>query len=211
MITVHHLDYSRSTRVLWLLEELGLDYDLVRYRRGPGGPAPDGLKRIHPLGKSPVIADGDLVLAESSAILRYLDRRYGGSLFTPADEARRALHDEWIDYVEGSLALPVLVTLIGGSELPERIMSNMAAALEKDWRHIADAVTPGPYLMGDQLTLADMQMSYLVAIANRAGMLDGHAPVANYLETLLGSPALQRALARGGPMTPAAESSLGQA
>lgn len=202
MITLHHLDYSRSTRVLWLLEELGLEYELVRYRREPGEPAPDELKRIHPLGKSPVIVDGDLVLAESSAILRYLDRRYGASRLTPADEAGRALHDEWIDYVEGSLALPVLVTLIGGTELPERISLSMATALTKDWRYIANAVTPGPYLMGEQLTLADMQMSYLVAIANRAGMLAGHEAVEDYLEVLLSSPALQRALARGGPMTP---------
>lgn len=202
MITLHHLDYSRSTRVLWLLEELGLDYNLVRYRRNPGGPAPDELKRIHPLGKSPVIVDGELVLAESSAILRYLDRHYGASRFTPADEAGRALHDEWIDYVEGSLALPVLVTLIGGSDLPKRISSSMTAALTKDWRHIANAVTPGPYLMGDQLTLADMQMSYIVAMAYRAGMMDGYEAVANYLATLLRSPALQRAVARGGAMTP---------
>lgn len=201
MITLHHLHYSRSTRVLWLLEQLGLEYELVRYRREPGGPAPDELKRIHPLGKSPVIVDGDLVLAESSAILRYLDRRYGGSRFTPADEVGRALHDEWIDYVEGSLALPVLVTLIGGTELPQRISSSMSAALAKDWRHISHTLTPGPYLMGNQLTLADMQMSYLVAIARSAGMLARHEPITNYLDTLLSLPALQRALAQGGPMT----------
>jgi glutathione S-transferase len=201
MVTVHHLDFSRSTRVLWLLEELGLEYDLVRYHRDVGGPAPADLKAVHPLGKSPVLVDGGLVLAESSAILRYIDRRYGDSRFTPAGEARRAVHDEWIDYVEGSLALPVLVTLIGGRDLPERIASKMSDALSGDWQHVANAVTPGPYLMGDQLTLADMQMSYLVAIAATAGMLDKYSPVERYLATLLACPALQRAIDKGGPMT----------
>lgn len=200
MITVHHLDYSRSTRVLWLLEEIGLAYQLVRYRRDVGGPAPAELNAIHPLGKSPVIADGNLVLVESSAILRYTDRRYGGSRFSPQDEGRHAVHDQWIDYVEGSLALPVLVTLVGGPDLPERTMRRMAGALPRDWQFIADAVTPGPYLMGEQLTLADMQMSYVVAIAAAAGMVTKYPAVESYLAHLLTRPALQRALEKGGPM-----------
>lgn len=201
MITVHHLDFSRSTRVLWLLEELGLGYELVRHRRDVGGPAPNELRQIHPLGKSPVIVDGDLMLAESSAILRYLDRCYGRSRFTPSDEAKRALHDEWIDYVEGSLAFPVLVTLIGGRDLPQRLASKMIAALPREWQHIASAVTPGPYLMGEQLTLADMQMSYVAAIAATGGMLQNQPAVERYLATLMKHPALQRALDKGGPMT----------
>lgn len=201
MIIVHHLDYSRSTRVLWLLEELGLEYDLVRYRRNVGGPAPVDLKNIHPLGKSPVIVDGDLVLAESSAILRYIDRQYGNLRFTPTEEIARAVHDEWIDYVEGSLALPVLTTLVGGDQLPPEIAAKMTGGLPRDWQHVGDAVTPGPYLFGDQLTLADMQMSYIGAIAAASGMLDTHPAVKNYLANLLKLPALQRALLKGGPMT----------
>lgn len=201
MITVHHLDFSRSTRVLWLLEELGLDYELVRYHRNVGGPAPTSLKAVHPLGTSPVIVDGDLVLAESSAILRYIDREYGGARFTPADRARRAVHDEWIDYVEGSLAVPVIFALVGGSDLPERTAARMEATLAKNWRHVAEALTPGPYLMGEQLTLADMQMSYIAAIAAAAGMLGPYPKAAAYLNRLLSLPALQRAIERGGPMT----------
>lgn len=201
MITVHHLDFSRSTRVLWLLEELGFEYELVRYHRNVGGPAPAELKAIHALGTSPVIVDGDLVLAESSAILRYIDREYGGSRFSPSQPAQRAVHDEWIDYVEGSLALPVLVTLIGGRDLPERLAAKLATSLAKDWRHVADAVTPGPYLMGDHLTLADMQMSYIAALAAAAGMLRPYPEVERYFRALMAAPALKRAIDRGGPMT----------
>lgn len=201
MIIVHHLDFSRSTRVLWLLEELGVEYELVRYHREVGGPAPDSLKAVHPLGTSPVIVDNDLVLAESSAILRYLDREYGEARFTPADRARRAVHDEWIDYVEGSLALPVIFSLIGGDDLPEPTATRMRAMLAKNWRHVADALTRGPYLMGDELTLADMQMSYIAAIAAAAGMLGPYPQAAAYLDRLLSLPALRRAIERGGPMT----------
>lgn len=201
MIIVHHLDFSRSTRVLWLLEELGLAYELVRYRRNVGGPAPVDLKEIHPLGKSPVIVDGDLVLAESSAILRYIDRQYGEMRFTPSGDVDRAVHDEWIDYVEGSLALPVLTTLVGGSQLPADIAAKMTGGLPRDWQHVADAVKPGPFLFGDQLTLADMQMSYIGAIADASGMLEKHPAVKKYLANLLELPALQRALTKGGPMT----------
>ena len=201
MITVHHLDFSRSTRVLWLLEELGLEYDLRRYHREVGGPAPADLKTFHPLGTSPVIVDGDLALAESSAILRYIDRQYGGSRFTPADSIRRAKHDEWIDYVEGSFAMPVLVTLVGGGDLPHRMATRIAAMLSRDLQHVSGAVTPGPYLMGDELTLADMQMSYILAIANAAGLLASSPDVAAYLKRLMTLPGLQRAIQRGGPMT----------
>lgn len=201
MITVHHLDFSRSTRVLWLLEEMGLEYELVRYHREVGGPAPASLSEIHPLGTSPVIVDGDLVLAESSAILRYLDREYGGARFTPVHHARRAVHDEWIDYVESSLALPVIVALIGGRDLSEPTATRMKATLARNWRHVADTVSRGPFFMGDELTLADMQMSYIAAIADAAGMLGPYPEAAAYLERLLALPALKRAIERGGPMT----------
>ncbi len=201
MITLHHLDFSRSTRVLWLLEELGLEYDLRRYHRKVGGPAPAELKTIHPLGTSPVIVDGDLVLAESSAILRYIDRHYGGSRFTPGDPARRALHDEWIDYVEGSFAMPVVVKLMGGRDLPDQLAERMAALLAKNLEHVSAAVTPGPYLMGAELTLADMQMSYSLAVTQAAGLLRPYPALTEYLDRLFALPALQRAIQRGGPMT----------
>ena len=126
MLTVHHPDYSRSTRVLRLLEELELKYVLVSYSRPVGGPAPEMLKVAHPLGKSPVLVDDNFALAESSAILRYLDRRYGEERFTPNEPKHRARHDEWLDYVEGSLALPLFVPLVGGPGLPKGMRTSLA-------------------------------------------------------------------------------------
>ena len=200
MLTVHHLDYSRSTRVIWLLEELELPYRLVRYKRAVGGPAPDALKAIHPLGKSPVIEDDGLVLAESSAILRYLDARYGGSRFTPPDAREHARHDEWLDYVEGSLALPLFVPLAANHALPDHMQKSFAAQLDKAWAFIEDALEGHDFLTGAHLTLADMQMSYVVAVASATGALRHHPALEAYLGRLTARPALARAIEAGGPM-----------
>ncbi|MDB5966838.1 MAG: hypothetical protein JWQ72_3338 [Polaromonas sp.] len=202
MITVHHLDYSRSTRVLWLLEEAEIEYALVRYRRNAGGPAPAELSLIHPLGKSPAIVDGSLVLAESSAILRYIDRNYAGHRFSPAGPHDAARHDEWIDFVEGSAALPVLMLLMGGKELPGPLEKFARAELSKLFGHVSSTLAQNPYLMGHQLTLADIQMSYILAISGAAGLMEDHAVLDGYLGRLHARPALVRAIARGGPMTP---------
>ena len=201
MLTVHHLDYSRSTRVLWLLEELGLAYEVKRYRREVGGPAPVELARVHPLGKSPVLVDDELVLAESSAILRYVDMRYGGSRFTPKDPAERARHDEWLDYVEGSLALPLIVPLAGGDRLPAEFKATLATQLAGAWDYMEERLASRDFLMGSDLTLADMQMSYLLAVASATGRLSGHPSIDRYLDRLLARPALIRAIKAGGPMT----------
>ena len=201
MPTVHHLDYSRSTRVLWLLEELGTPYEVVRYRRAVGGPAPATLSLVHPLGKSPVLEEDGFVLAESSAILRYVDARYGGGRFTPDGAMERARHDEWLDYVEGSLALPLLVPLAAGAGLPERMRTSLAAQLDQAWEYISATVGDCGYLLGDRLTLADMQMSYVLAVASSTGALAGQPIVEGYLRRLLAHPALGRAIAAGGPMT----------
>lgn len=200
MLTVHHLDYSRSTRVLWLLEELGEPYELVRYRRPVGGPAPAALAEVHPLGKSPMLVDDGFVLAESSAILRYVDAVYGGGRFTPGEPRERARHDEWLDYVEGSLALPVFVPLVAGSGLPERMRTSLAAQLDRAWEHIAATVGADGFLLGDRVTLADMQMVYVTAVASATGMLAPQPAVEAYHQRLLAHPALQRAIEAGGPM-----------
>lgn len=200
MLTLHHLDYSRSTRVLWLLEELNVSYQLVRYPRAVGAIAPASLNLIHPLGKSPVIVDDGLTLAESSAILRYLDARYGSARFTPANVLARARHDEWLDYVEGSLALLLFVPLMVGSALPEPLREGFATQLNAAWTHVETTVAHQPYLMGDDLTLADVQMSYILAVASTKSALDARPALGCYLKRLLARPALQRALVAGGPM-----------
>ena len=204
MIQLHYLERSRAIRILWLLEELGTDFELIRYQRDANHRAPASLKTVHPLGKSPVIVDGDLVLAESSAILRYIDARYGANRFSPhADSDAAAIHDEWLDYVEGSAAFPIMLTLIGGmmGGLSEKMDAFVAPGLEATLRYIAAGVSKGPFLMGDQLTLADIQMFYLLQVADRVKLLADYPTLTAYLARLTDQPGLIRAMERVGELT----------
>jgi glutathione S-transferase len=206
MITLHHLNFSRSTRVLWLLEELGIDYDLVRYERTAGFRAPDTLKEAHPLGKAPVLQDDDLTLAESATILAYLAQRYGDGRFVPAaGTADAAIHDEWLQYGESSAGLPIMMTLLGGmlGGLPDHISRFTTPELKKAFDYIEGRITSGgPYLMGETFTIADIQLAYMIDVADSSGMLGGHPALGAYLATLKQRPALARALEIGGPMHP---------
>ncbi len=206
MITLHHLNFSRSTRVLWLLEELGIDYDLVRYERTPGFRAPETLKEAHPLGKAPVLQDDDLTLAESATILAYLAERYGnGRFMPPAGTADAAIHDEWLQYAESSAGLPIMMTLLGGmlGGLPDHITRFTQPELVKAFDHIeARLAAGGPYLMGETFTIADIQLAYLIDVAESSGMLGEHPGLSLYLVMLKSRPALVRALEIGGPMHP---------
>lgn len=205
MITLHHLEYSRSTRVLWLLEELGIPFEMVRYPRTAQFRAPPELKAIHPLGKSPVLVDGNLTIAESATILRYLESRYGTGRFTPAAGTdAHALHDEWLDYVESTAGMPVMMTLIGGmlGGLPEKIEGFIKPGVATTLDYIAAGIGDSPFLMGDRIMLADMQMTYTLDMARNADMLDGHPTILAYLDRLKAQPGLQKAIERGGPMAP---------
>ncbi|WBO21374.1 glutathione S-transferase family protein [Sphingomonas abietis] len=205
MITLHHLNFSRSTRILWLLEELGLDYELVTHARDRHSRAPDALKAIHPLGKAPILIDDALTLAESGTILRYLEQKYGDGRLVPAPgTADRAIHDEWLDFVESSAGLPIMLVLLGGMTggLPEGLSRFARPELRKTLDYIDAGVRDRPFLMGERLTLADIQMSYLLAAARHAGLLQDHPAILAYLERLEAQPAMVKALARGGPMTP---------
>jgi len=206
MITLHHLNFSRSTRALWLLEELGLEYELVEHKRDQNFRAPASLAAVHPLGKAPVIVDDGLVLAESGTILRYLEQKYGdGRLVPPPGTPDRAIHDEWFDFVESSAALPVMLTLIGAMTggLPEGLQGFTSPELTKTLGYIADRLKDRTYLMGDRLTLADIQMSYLLAALRRTGKLEAYPAIKAYLERLEDTPGLEKALEVGGPMAPA--------
>lgn len=206
MLTLHHLNYSRSIRVLWLLEELGIEYDLVKYARDANFRAPAELKAIHPLGKAPVIVDGDLTLAESAAILTYIDRRYGDGRFSPpVDTDAAAIHDEWLQYVESSAAFPIMMTVIGGmmGGLPEGLGKFTGPEVQKTLDYIASGIGDGPYLMGEALTLADIQMCYLLGTAESAGLLADQPVVAAYFERLKARPAFIAATEIGGPLSPA--------
>jgi glutathione S-transferase len=208
MITLHHLNFSRSTRILWLLEELGIDYDLKTYARDENFRAPASLRDVHPLGKAPILVDGDVVLAESGTILRYLEGKYGDGRLVPAPGTTdRAIHDEWLDFVESSAGLPIMMTLLGGKMggLPDGLAAFTAPELAKVLEYVADRVADRAYLMGPDLSLADIQMSYLLAALRRAGHLTAYPAVEAYLGRLEATPGLTKAVALGGPMTPPAQ------
>ena len=200
MLTVHHLANSRSQRILWMLEELGADYEVVRYERDPATMlAPPALRAIHPLGKSPVIDDGGVVVSESGAIVEYLAEQYDNLRPPGSAERRRASY--WVHFAEGSAMTPLLLKLylgrLGAAAAPllPRIDGQLAALLAYVEAELAD----GPYLAGGDLSTADIMMSYpLEAAATRAG-LDDFPGLAAYLARIHARPAYAAALERGGP------------
>lgn len=207
VITLHHLSYSRSSRILWLMEEFGLAYDLVRHERDAHFKAPPALRAVHPLGKAPVIRDGDLVLAESAVILSYVNVRYGGGRLAPSPGSdAHYVHEEWLHYAESTAAFPIMVMRIGAltGGLPDPLRAFVAPTLAATLDHIAGRLADRPFLMGESLTLADIQMCYLIEVAQRTRLLDGHPGLIDYLARLKARPAFVRAEAIGGPMMPAA-------
>jgi glutathione S-transferase len=164
--------------------------------------APPSLKDVHPLGKAPVIEDGNLTLAESAVILRYIDDTYGEGRFAPRPDTPDAvIHDEWLHYAESSAALPIMITLLGGMTggLPEGLKAFTQPELAKTLDYIEAGLTPGPFLMGESFTLADIQMSYLLLLAESTGLLNGHPALGEYLRRLEARPAFAKAVEVGGP------------
>jgi glutathione S-transferase len=216
MITLHHLNNSRSQRILWLLEELGLEYQIVRYQRDPQTLlAPPQLKRVHPLGKSPVITDGGETLAESGAIIEYLVDTYGkGRLRPPVGTPERRRYSYWLHYAEGSAMPPLLMKLVF-QRLPQGpvpvllrpLVRTISARAQQRFidpqlrTHIAyweEELGRAPWFAGDEFTAADIQMSFpLEAAASRSGVPLADK-VRNFLERIHERPAYQRALTAGG-------------
>ncbi len=202
MLIVHHLNESRSQRVLWLLEELGLDYEVRAYQRDPQTRlAPPELKQVHPLGKSPALQDGDKVVVESGAILDYLVRRHGGGRLAP-DPATPAYDDyvHWMHYAEGSAMLPLMLQLYvgrlgeAGAPLQPRIDSEIAYQLG----YVDGALKNREHLL-DGFSAADVQISFVLEVARAFGRLAAHASAEAYLDRLHARPAYKRGLERGGP------------
>ena len=169
MIEVHHLNESRSRRITWLLEELGLDYTVHAYQRNPKTRlAPPELEKIHPLGKAPVIRDGDEVIFESGAIIEYLVRKYGNGRLAPASDSRdynRYL--QFLHYAEGSAMLPLMLKLYtsrlgdGAAPLQPRIESEM----QRHLGFLNSELAGRDYFIGNELTGADVQLSFAVQMA----------------------------------------------
>ncbi|MCW5736790.1 MAG: glutathione S-transferase [Enhydrobacter sp.] len=216
MIVVHHLNNSRSQRILWMLEELGLDYEVKRYEREPSMQAPAALKAVHPLGKSPVITDGDKTLAESGAILEYLVETYGNGRFIPAAGTTERIHYRYfLHYAEGSL-MPLLVMKLIFSRIPDRLPflfkpvgraivkgANSALLDPQIGNHfmfLETELTKRDWFAGPEFTAADIQMSFpLEAASARAPIVRRMPKLAAFLDRIHARPAYKRALAKGGP------------
>jgi glutathione S-transferase len=216
MITVHHLNNSRSQRILWLLEELGLGYEVKRYQRNPQTMlAPPELRAVHPLGKSPVITDGDLTLAESGAIVEHLADRYGAGKLAPAfGSPERVRYLYWLHFAEGTAQPPLLLKL-----LFDRIKSKAPFLVRPVARAIADQalntfvlpnlgrnldfmeaeLAKSEWFAGPRFSAADIQMSFPLEASRARGGLDDKRPrLMGFLEKIHSRPAYRRAVERGG-------------
>jgi glutathione S-transferase len=218
MITVHHLNNSRSQRVLWLLEELGVEYEIERYERNAQTMlAPPELRAVHPLGKSPVVTDGDLTLAESGAIIEYLVERYGGGrLIPPAGSPERLRYTYWLHYAEGSAMPPLLLKLVfdvvesGPMPFFVRPVARAIAGRAKSsfiqpqidlhLGFMEGELGKSAWFAGDEFTAADVQMSFpLEAAAARGGLNASRPKLMGFLDRIHARPAYRRALEKGGP------------
>jgi glutathione S-transferase len=218
MITVHHLNNSRSQRILWLLEELGVAYEVKRYERDPKTMlAPPALLAVHPLGKSPVIVEGSVTVAESGAIVEYLIDRYGfGRFIPPAGTQERLRYTYWLHYAEGSAMPPLLLKLVFDrvannpapwpiSAVARRIAgtvqnSFIGPQLKRHLDYIDAELGAHTWFAGEEFTAADVQMSFpLEAAAMRAGLNASRPHLTGFLDRIRARAAYKRALERGGP------------
>ena len=204
MIEVHHLNNSRSQRVLWILEELGVQYTVIRYERDAKTMlAPPELKKIHPLGRSPVIRDGDFVLAESGAIVEYLAEKYGAGRLTPPRGTREfETCRYWVHYAEGSLMMQLLVKLYLGrvGEPAQALVERVNGAVRMHLAYIEESLGSSQFLTGSTLTVADVQLSFPLEVSVVQGMLsDGQPRLKALLARLHERPAYKAALTKGGP------------
>jgi glutathione S-transferase len=203
MIEVHHLNNSRSQQILWLLEELELPYELVKYQRNAQtNLAPEELKDVHPLGKSPVIKDDGRVVIESGAIIEYIVRRHGKGRLAPAESS-----PEWprylqlMHYGEGSAMLPIMLKLYtsrlgeAGKPLEPRITSE----IENHFGFLESELGAQPYFMGSDLSAVDVHLSFPIQTAKLMHGLGGFPKLAGFLDRIHARPAYRRALERGGP------------
>jgi len=218
MITVHHLNNSRSQRVLWLLEELAVPYEVIRYQRDPKTMlAPPQLLAVHPLGKSPVVVDGAVTVAESGAIIEYLVDRYGEGRLKPAlGTPARLRYTYWLHYAEGSAMPPLLLKLVfdrvASTPVPwpinaiaRRIAGRVQSSfigpqIKRHFDYMESELDAHLWFAGEEFTAADVQMSFPVEIAvPRAGLNSSRPRLMAFLERIHSRDAYRRALERGGP------------
>jgi glutathione S-transferase len=220
MIVVHHLDNSRSQRILWMLEELGLDYEVKFYKRDPATlQAPASLRAVHPLGKSPVITDDGKTIAESGAILEYLAETYDTGQLVPAPGTPEHLrYTYFMHYAEGSL-MPVLLLKLLFSRIPGRVpwlmrpvarmisggadKTLIAPQIANHFAFLESELADRDWFAGNAFSAADIQMSFPIeAAAARAGLGAKQPRLQSFVDRIRARPAYRRALEKGGPLTP---------
>ncbi|MGY6553362.1 MAG: glutathione S-transferase [Wenzhouxiangella sp.] len=217
MVVVHHLEDSRSQRILWLLEELGVDYRIKRYERdAKTSLAPEALRKVHPLGKAPVMTDQGETYAESAVIVEYLARTYGDVQWAPAlDDSRYWPFAYWMHYAEGSLMPPLLLKLVFdrlrqgpapffikpvlrkiADEVDNRFIN---AQIATHFSHVDQYLAEHEWFVGEAISAADIQMSFPLEAAVAGGTIDGAYPaVLDYVKRCQDRPAYRKALKRGG-------------
>ena len=209
MIEVHHLNNSRSHRIVWLLEELGLPYEIIPYQRDPvTSLAPAALHKIHPLGKSPVIKDTNsadaLVLAESGAIVEFLVAKYGDGKFSPTVGTKaHAQYLYWLHFAEAS-AMTQLILKLYLSRLPEApapMISRVNGQIGAQLDYMESVLATQPYFAGEAFSAADVQMSFPIIAATSRGGMETRPHLMRYLAALKARPAFERANTRGGELT----------
>lgn len=202
MIVVHHLNNSRSQRILWLLEELEVPYEIKVYQRDKEtNLAPPELKAVHPLGKSPVIKEGNHTMAESGAIVDYLIRTHGHGRLTPGpDGADYETYLEWLHYAEGSAMLPLMLLLytmrLGDAAAP--LKGRIDSEIDNHLGYIEKALEGRPYILGDEFSGADVQLSFVGEVARAFGRLGPYPNITAWLDRLHARPAFKRAIEKGG-------------
>lgn len=202
MIVVHHLENSRSQRILWLLEELGVPYEVRRYERDKATMlAPPSLRKVHPLGKSPVIEDDGRVVAETGAIVEYLVEDAGGRLGAPGNRDAALRYRQFLHYAEGSLMPPLLAMLVVGRMgllgRPARAPLLKMFGVHLDW--LDSELAGRPWFAGDDFSAADVMMSFPIEAARARAGAETRLNLMDWLERCHARPAYARALARGGP------------
>lgn len=223
MITVHHLENSQSIRILWLLEELGVDYHIQHYKReGPQTLAPEVFRKLHVIGTSPTISDGDLVLPETGAIMDYILDRHPSAILRPEPgSAQRTRYLYWLHATQASL-MPLLLDAL----IFKRMVSKVPFFIRPPVKLVVDKVRKAylfnrydrimsfmdeelgmsTWLSGEELTAADIVMGYCLSVAEvRVGRLEGRPNVRRFLTQMRARPAFQRAMAKNGPFNPLAE------
>lgn len=216
MLTVHHLNNSRSQRILWLLEELGLEYEVKRYERDSETMlAPDSLRQVHPLGKSPVVTDDDLTLAESGAIVEYLVDRYGNGKLAPAlGTPERLRYTYWLHYAEGSAMPPLLLKLvfdqvekkapfflrpIAGAIANQAKSSFIQPQIALHINYMEAELSKNKWFVNGEFSAADIQLSFPLEAASAGGEVSSaHPNLKAFLDRIHSRPAYQTALKRGG-------------